>query len=126
MQKLPLVRQAVACAIGLTGSTRDQENLTCMHGLRFTEIAKGNMQKASVDFRELFLSVGGYIQISFLNLSSKCRFFLDLWHAHHEPQTYLFNASELTSSHRFWSPNIPHHIQESLRHPTQLFLGKSS
>ena len=80
-----------------------------MHGLLFPRITKRNMQKASLDFMELFLAAGGYMQRLFWNLSSKCHFFLDFWHARHEPQTYLFNASEITSSHRSWSSDIPHH-----------------
>ena len=57
------------------------------------------MEKPSLDFRELFLAIGDYMQKSSYNLSSKCHFFLDLWHVRHELQTYLFDALEFISSH---------------------------
>jgi len=36
-----------------------------MHGILFLGIEKSNMQKSSLDFREIFLAVGGYMKRSF-------------------------------------------------------------
>lgn len=58
----------------------------------FPEIEKRNMQKASLDFRDLFLVDRGYIQRLFYKMHSKCHFFLDLCHVHHKSQTYLYDV----------------------------------
>ena len=81
----------------------------------FLKIEKRNMKKASIDFRDLFLAARGYMQRSFYKLSSKCLFFLDLWHARHKPQTYLFNASEVIL-HIDLGALTSHNTSRSLRH----------
>jgi len=73
------------------------------------------MQKASLDFRNLFLATRGYMQRSFHKLSSKCRFFLDLWHVCPEPQNYVFDASELIL-HINLGAMTSHKTSRSLRH----------
>jgi len=86
-----------------------------MHGLLFPEIAKRNMQKASLNFSDLFLAARGYMQRSFYKLPSNFRLFLDLWHAHHKPQNYLFDYAKLIP-HIELGALTSHITYRSLRH----------
>jgi len=81
----------------------------------FSQNSKKQHAKASLDFRELFLVAGGYMQRSFWKLSSKCCFFLDLWHACHEPQNYLFGTLELIL-HIDLGALTPYNTSRSLQH----------
>ena len=83
---LLVVEQLHAWGVGLSSSSWDQGNLTYMHGSIFPRIEKGNMKKASHDSGSYFSSYKLHAKL-FQKLSSKCCFFLDMWHAHHLPKT---------------------------------------
>ena len=90
-------------------------NLDLCACVAFPKKAKG---KASLDFRDPFLAVGGYMQILFDKPPAKYRFFLYLWHARHKfnlIKTHLLDIAELIPHIDLEAPK-PHIASRSLQH----------